>query len=67
MKRQTAQKMGVKHAGTLLANIGSGSAPTEFIVIETEGGLRSETSQTIKSSSSTDEVCNVGDLITIVL
>ena len=65
-KKQTMGKLGVKHAGTLLANIGSGSAPTEFIVIETEGGLRQETTATIQDSSSTDEVCRIGDLIKFV-
>ncbi len=58
-------KLGIAHAGTLLSNIGSGSVPTEFEVLETEAGLRSTTgaSQTITDSRSTAEVVNIGDVV----
>jgi len=53
----------IAHAGTLIDNIGSGSIPTEFEVLETEAGTRSLTgaSQTITDSRSTAEVLNIGD------
>lgn len=58
-------KMGIAHAGTLLSNIGQGSLPTEFEVLETEAGQRSTTgaSQTITDSRSTAEVVNIGDCV----
>ncbi len=58
-------KMGVQHAHTLLSNVGSGSVPTTFEVLETEAGLRTTTggSQTIKDSASTAEVVNIGDTV----
>ncbi len=58
-------KLGIAHAGTLLSNIGHGSVPTEFEVLETEAGTRTLTgaSQTITDSRSTAEVVNIGDIV----
>ncbi len=58
-------KRSVQHGDTLLSNIGSGSVPTTFEVLETEGGARTLTgaSQTIQSSASTGEVVRVGDTV----
>lgn len=61
--RQTRGKMGVKHADTFLNNIGSGSAPTSFTMVETNAGARTESSQTIQDAGSTDATCRVGDLV----
>lgn len=57
--------MGVAHAGTIIANIGSGSTVGKLIMVETEVGARTTTggAQSTKSFSSTDETCNIGDLI----
>lgn len=59
-------KTGVKHAGTLVANIGAASVPTKYVVIETDAGAREEGSQVIQGNATTDEVCRTGDLIKFV-
>ncbi len=64
-KSTVRTKMGIAHAGTLLSNIGAGSVPTEFEVLETEAGTRSLTgaAQTITDSRTTGEVVNIGDVV----
>ncbi len=62
----TRGKKGVKHAGTLLANIGSGSVPTKMIIIESEGGVATEAVKAIQDQAFTDETCRTGDLIKFV-
>jgi len=61
--RQTKGKTALKHAGTNLANVGSGSTPTKLIIADTQGGARIEGVQTFTQGRSTDEECNAGDLI----
>ncbi len=63
-KRLMQRPLAIAHAGTLLDNVGAGSVPTEFEVLETEAGLRTVTgaSQTITDSRSTAEVVNIGDV-----
>ncbi len=58
-------KVAVQHSGTFVQNVGNGSAPDQFEIMETEAGLRTTTGapQTIKDSASTQEVCNIGDII----
>ncbi len=64
----TRFKVGVQHAETNIINQGAGSAPGQMNVLETQGGARplggAET--TIKSSATTGEVCNVGDIVKYV-
>ncbi len=62
-RRQLMGKVGIKHSDTLLANIGSGSIPTTFEVMETEAGFRSTTGTVdiIQDNATTGEVCRVGD------
>ncbi len=66
--RQTKGKVPIKKADTNLTNIGAGSAPGSFNVLETQGGARTLTggTQVIKSSADTGEVCNVGDMVKYV-
>ncbi len=61
----TLGKQMLKHAGTLLANIGNASVPTKFVICETEGGARSTTgaAKSVQGSRSTEETCQVGDII----
>lgn len=66
VKRQTKGKGTQRHAGTLvIASHGPGSTPDSFRIVETEGGNRTVdgSAQTFSASRSTDETCNVGDLI----
>ncbi len=62
-KRSMNRKRGVKHSGTLIANIGQGSNAISLVVLKTGGGPRSNDGQpqTIQSFSSTDEDCKTGD------
>ncbi len=57
------RKRGVKHSGTILANIGTGSNAISQIILKTSGGPRSTdgSPQTIQSLASTDEDCRTGD------
>ncbi len=68
IRRQTMGKQMLKHSGTLLANIGNASVPTKFIICETEGGARTTTGaeQVIQANRTTDEVCQVGDIVKYV-
>ncbi len=60
--------MGVKHSGTLVANIGPDGPPLKMIIVKTSGGPRSVDGghQTIQSLASTDEDCRTGDIIKYV-
>ncbi len=63
----TKGKIGVKHAGTLLANIGPATvAITKQVVIESSAGARTEGVQELQDSAFTDETCRAGDLIKYV-
>ncbi len=62
-KRLTRGKLGIKHADSFLNNVGSGSIPTAFTLVEVDAGSRSEAHQSIKGSADTDNTCMVGDLI----
>lgn len=66
--RLTRGKLGVKHSGTLIDNIGTTSVPTEFEIIRTDTGARTIDGfpQTIQNEAATDEICRVGDLIRYV-
>ncbi len=57
-------KVGVKHSGTFLANIGAGSPVAKLIILKTSGGPRSDDGapQTIQSAASTDDDCRTGDI-----
>ncbi len=59
----TMGKLGIKHAASFINNIGSGSIPTAFTMVEVNAGSRTESHQSIKSNADTDETCMVGDLI----
>lgn len=52
-----------KHADTLVATVGPGSAITEHIMRDTEAGLRDPdgSNQTIQSGRGLAEECNIGD------
>ncbi len=66
-KKQTLGKTGVKHAGTLLANIGPATVvTTKQVIIESSGGARQEAVQEIQDAAFTDETCRSGDLIKYV-
>ncbi len=62
------RKPSVKHSGTFLANVGSGSDVANFVILKTGGGPRSTTGapQTIQSFSSTDEDCKTADTVKLV-
>ncbi len=65
--RQTKGKTGVKHAGTLLANIGPATVvTTKQVIIESSAGARQEAVQELQDSAFTDETCRTGDLIKYV-
>ncbi len=67
IKRLTKGKTGTKHAGTLLANIGSGTVViTKQVIIETAAGARTEAVQEIQDNAFTDETCRTGDCIKFV-
>ncbi len=61
-------KKGVKHSGTLIANVGQGSNVTRLDIMLTSGGQRSTdgSSQTIQSSANTEEICRTADIIKYV-
>ncbi len=61
-------KRGVKHSGTIIANMGAGTVPQKLIVLKTSGGPRSTDGgpMTIQSSSSTDDDCKTGDTCKLV-
>ncbi len=63
--RLSAIKVAVQHAETNIANAGNAAAPATFNVLETETGARTVTGaeQTTKDSSTTGEVCNIGDIV----
>ncbi len=61
--RQTRGKLGIKHAASFINNVGSGSIPTAFTMVEVDAGARTETHQAIKGNADTDETCEVGDLV----
>ncbi len=67
-KAVTRGKQALKHASTMLVNIGSASVPTKFVIAETEGGARSVSGapKSVQSFRSTDETCQVGDCIKYV-
>ncbi len=61
-------KTAVQHADSLLANIGTGSVPTSFLVMDTDVGARTLTGagQTIQDAASTGRVVRTGDIIKYV-
>ncbi len=67
--RQTRGKVPVKHGSTLLDNTGPGVASFfKHVIFKTSAGIRTTTGgpKTIQSESSTDEDCQVGDIIKYV-
>ncbi len=68
MFKATRGKIAIKHSDTNLDNVGAGTAPLSFNVLETEGGARTLTggTQVIKDSADIGEICNVGDLVKYV-
>ncbi len=64
--RATRGKLGIKHADSFINNIGGGSIPTAFTLVEVDAGSRTETHQSIKGSADTDNTCMVGDLIKFI-
>jgi len=62
-KRQLLGKVGIKHADSFISNVGSGIAPTLFVLVETDTGARTETHRVIQDSADTDHTCRVGDTI----
>ncbi len=66
-RRELKGKSGVKHAGTLLANIGSGIGTiTKQIIIESSSGTNSENVFELQDSAFSDETCRSGDCIKYV-
>lgn len=66
IRRQTRGKGSSRHSGTLVvASHGPGSVPTEFRIVETQGGTRTidGSVQSYADERRSDETCNVGDLI----
>lgn len=66
IRRATLGKDPTKHSGTLVANIGQGTAvPKGIVIAQTDVGARSSTGavQTIRDSSTTQETLNVGDIV----
>ncbi len=66
IRRQTRGKSGIKHADSFINNVGSGSIPTLFVLVETDAGARTELHQEIKGGADTDNTCEVGDLIKFI-
>ncbi len=64
----TKGKTPIKKSDTNISSVGPASAPGSFNVLETQGGARSTTGAevTIKSSATTGEICNVGDVVKYV-
>ncbi len=58
-------KAHTKHSDTIMDNVGAGSVPHSFVIMDTGGGPRSTTGtpQTIQSAASTAEECRTGDTI----
>lgn len=61
-------KRGIKHSGTIIANMAQGSNAVDMIVLETSGGARSidGSHSNIQSFSSTDDTCRTGDKCSLV-
>ncbi len=59
-------KLGIKHAASFINNVGGGTIPTAFTMVEVDAGSRTEAHQSIKGSADTDETCMVGDLIKFI-
>ncbi len=61
-------KTGIQHSDTNVTTVGGGTIPSSTNVLETQGGARptggGET--TIKSSATTGEIVNVGDIVKYV-
>ncbi len=68
IRRATAGKVGIAHAGTFLENTGSGSAPDQFEIMLTSGGARNiaGTLQTVTDNRDTGVTNNIGDCIKYV-
>ncbi len=71
MRHFKRKRMGtdvVKHSQTIIANVGFASVPTKLQIIKTAIGGRSAAGaiQTVKSSATTGNTCNVGDQIAYV-
>lgn len=62
-KRATLGKTYTKHADSFMNNVGPGSVPTSFTMVETDAGVRAETHQVIQANADTDATCMVGDMI----
>ncbi len=64
----TLNKVGIQHCDTNVSNMGGGSAPATMNVVETDVGPRTVdgSEQVIQDSSSTGEVCRIGDVIKYV-
>ncbi len=58
-------KQGIQHAGTVVDNIGGGSAPQEQIVLKTEAGARNVTgaNQDYSAERDTGNKVNAGDIV----
>ncbi len=66
--RVTRGKVPVKHSSALVGNQGQGGAIFDHIIFDTTVGIRnvSGASQTIKDTATTENECNVGDIIKYV-
>ncbi len=64
-RRETQGKVPIQHSDTNILNTGGAAVPTKFVVLETSAGARTVTgaTQTTKSQSGTDELCNIGDIV----
>ncbi len=67
IKKELKGKAGIKHAGTLLANIGSGTAIiTKQVIIESSAGARQEAVFQLQDDAFSDETCRAGDCVKFV-
>ncbi len=67
MKKQTRGKSGIKHAGTLLSNIGPASVSVlKQVIIESSAGQRQEAVFELQDNAFSDETCRSGDLVKYV-
>lgn len=66
--RLATYKVGIRKSGTNLLNVGAGTAPQTFNVLETEVGARptSGAEINIKDFASSGETVNVGDIVKYV-
>ncbi len=66
--RLSQTKTAIQHCDTNITTTGGGSNPAQFNILETSGGNRSlaGAEKTIKSSSTTGEIVNVGDIVKYV-